>query len=770
MSKEKLIPAIVVAIVASVIAGGLLLIRSSSSYSSPEKSITAFIDAESQADLTAMEMPARKAFYQNFLGRFGEAKYREVRNIYQEAYDLAEPKWEQYREKARAAAVKEHQSIEEEISKLGHDAFSALPADKRLQLMDDRPRFNDFIFEEGLKALPANTRGKIVDPVAFRGNKDLNAFTDREGFALLPEEDQRALKTPAALSASLTPERIAFLESIGLPQLTEQKRQTIAGISSSDLKNSQEFMQRYGREPASEFLKNSALDKNVTMRKCDYIAEENTGSLFKGTYARCEFSINVRGVRRDVGAEMLRQGGVWQIYSLSPMLTAIPQAYPPRPIHRAPSTEPVATMPEPETPQEAVAPAETPVQRMRLPYDSWREVSDPATASVGWNSIMERLTALFAGHLEYLVTMLFGLLVIVLFCIVMTINFRRLRHERFLPEWLEGEIQLEEIEVTHWWSRVWLRLTNRRIVQVRLSWFLSRRKIFGIALDDIHSVTWRRYTNWILVLIAFYLFGRSNPIALLILMWGLESKILSIGFNTPLAQMPFPRARASATSFRRRQFTELATFYKKAQLHLAQVRSQKQLPVSRDVNFIPEQDKDFRWGIPVWVFVAMWLVIALGQRTIGTHVNLDGFWGGLLLGLPVAAAIQSLRSGVWSGVLGVCALVAVKFPGSIGLWLFDSKGDGGYPNLWQYVLLVAAAALIPLAAYGLSRINAIVAYAAPLLWLLPFALMRVSSLEEMRTYATCFIAIASAAAFSILAEAVAGNADQPVKGSESAGA
>ena len=291
MSKEKLIPAIVVAIVASVIAGGLLLIRSSSSYSSPEKSITAFIDAESQADLTAMEMPARKAFYQNFLGRFGEAKYREVRNIYQEAYDLAEPKWEQYREKARAAAVKEHQSIEEEISKLGHDAFSALPADKRLQLMDDRPRFNDFIFEEGLKALPANTRGKIVDPVAFRGNKDLNAFTDREGFALLPEEDQRALKTPAALSASLTPERIAFLESIGLPQLTEQKRQTIAGISSSDLKNSQEFMQRYGREPASEFLKNSALDKNVTMRKCDYIAEENTGSLFKGTYARCEFSI-----------------------------------------------------------------------------------------------------------------------------------------------------------------------------------------------------------------------------------------------------------------------------------------------------------------------------------------------------------------------------------------------------------------------------------------------------------------------------------------------
>jgi hypothetical protein len=716
-----------------------------------------------------MEMPARRALYQNFVGRFGETKFQDVRNIYQEAYDKSEPKWEQYRDKARTAAVKEHQSIAEEIDKLGHIALIALPVDKRLQLADDRPRLKNFIFEEGLKALPARERGKIVDPQAFQDNKDLNAFTDREGFALLPEEDQRALKTPAALSASLTPERIAFLESIGLPQLTEQQRQTIAGISSSDLNNPQEFMLRYGRGPASDFLKDSALDKNVTMRKCDYLAEDSFGSLFKGTYVTCGFSINVRGVRRNVSAEMLRQGGVWQIFSLSPMLKDIPEASPPpKPVHRVPVEEPITSTPL--VAQEAVAPPDTTLHTMRLPNDPWREVSDPAIVSVGWNSILEKLSGLFGEHLEYLVTALFGLLVIVLFCIIMTINFRRLRHEKFLPEWLEGEVQVEEIEVSHWWSRVWLRLTNKRIVQVRLNWFLSRRKIFGIALDDIHSVTWRRYTNWLLILIALLLFGRSNPIALLVLMWGLESKILSIKFNAPLAQLPFPRARASATSFRRRQFNELATFYKKAQLYLAQVRTQKQLPVSRDTSLIPEQDKDFSWGIPVWVFVAMWLVITLGQRTIGTHVTLDGFWGGLLLGLPVAAAIQSLRSGIWSGVLGAFALVAVKFPGSIGLWLFDSKGDGGSPNVWQYVLLVVAAALIPLAAYGLSRVSKIAAYAAPLLWLLPFALMRVSSLEEMRIYATCFIAIASAAAFSILAEAVAGPAAPPVGGSESAGA
>jgi hypothetical protein len=329
---------------------------------------------------------------------------------------------------------------------------------------------------------------------------------------------------------------------------------------------------------------------------------------------------------------------------------------------------------------------------------------------------------------------------------------------------------LEEIEVSHWWSRVWLRLTNKRIVQVRLSWFFSRRKIFGIALDDIHSVTWRRYTNWILILLGILLFGRTNPIALVVLMWGLESKILSIRFSTPLAQMPFPRARATITSFRRRQFNEMATFYKKAQLYLAQVRTQKQLPVQSNVSFIPEEDKDFSWGVPVWIFVAMWLVIALGQRTLGNHVTLEGLWGGILLGLPVAAAVQSLRSGVWTGILGASALIAVKFPGSLGLIVLASGGDGGSPNLWQYVVLVVGASVIAAVAYGLSRVHPMAAFLAPLLWLLPIAMMQPTSLAEMRTYATCLIAIASAATFSILAGAVAGRAAQPVAGSETAGA
>jgi len=752
MSSAKLYPAIGVLVVAGIVAGVLLLIGNSAPYSSPEKSIAAFVGAESRADLAALEKPASPALYRNFVGQFGEAKYREIRNAYQEAYNLADPKWEEYRAKAQAGAQKEHESLAEQINKLGRDAFTALPENERLKLTDDRARFDDFVFSEGLKALPANLRDKIADPQAFRENRDIVEFTNREGFAQLPAEDQQALKSPAALSADLTPERIAFLESIGIPQLSAKQREAIAGIPSSELRDPQEFMFRFGHDPAQDFLKNAALNPTVATIKCKYSSEDDRGSLFKGSDATCTFRINVRGSEVESGANVVKQQGAWKIAGLYPMLTAVRAAYPPRPVRGERVEQPSAPV------EPAVTNAPAFIQRPEIPHASWQDVYDSTTSAVERDYLFTLLSRTFGELSSRVITALFLLLAIVVFCVIMTINFRRLRQERFLPEWLEGEVQLEEIEVSHWWSRVWLRLTNKRIIQVRLSWLFSRRKIFGVALDDIHSATWRRYINWFLILLGVLLFGRSNPAALFVLMWGLESRILSIRFNAPLAQMALPRARASITSFSRRQFSELATFYKKAQLHLAQVRTQKQLPVPSSVKFVPEVDKDFAWGRVVWLFVALWLIIALGQRTLGGHVTLEGFWAALLLGLPVAAAARNLRSGVWSGLLGASVFIAVKLPGSYGLILLDSGNDGGNPNLWQYVVLVLGAVFIAAVAFGLSRMHPLAAFAAPLLWLLPMALIQPSLLGEMSTYATCSIAIASAAAFSIVADALTGPA------------
>ncbi len=764
MPRSKEFAVIGVAIVASLVALGLFLIGSHAPYATPEKSIAALIDAESRADLSAMEGAATPALYRNFIGGFGQAKYQEIRNIYQQAYDLAEPKWQEYREKAQAAALKEHQSIADEIQKFGRDAFSALPTDQRVALTDDRARFNDFVFEQGLKALPANLREKIADSQAFRENRDLVDFTNREGFALLPEEDRNALKSAAALSASVTAERIAFLESIGLPQLTEQQRQTIAGVPSSELSDPQDFMFRHGQNAAQNFLKNASLAPKASLGKCEYYSEDHLGSLFKGSIAECAFSIVVRGGTINTTAELFKQKGEWKIVSLQPMLTGISAAYPPKPVRQETAEEPAASSP---APVEQVTNTQVSVQRVWLPHASWSHVTDSASVAIERNIFFGAIAQIFPGPLSLFLTTMFVALGLILFCIVMTINFRRLRDETFLPEWLEGEVPLEEVKVLHWWSRVWLRLTNKRIIQVRVSWLFSRRKIFGIALDDIHSATWNRYVNWLLILVGIWLFRYTNPIALLVLMWGLESRILNIQFNAPLARMPFPRVRATLTSFRRRQFNELAVFYKKAQLYLAQVRTQKQLPVPRDIRFMPEEDKDFSWGRPVWLLIAAWMIITLGQRTLGSHVTLEGLWGGVLLGLPVAAAAKSLRNGVWSGLLGAAALTAVKFPGSIGLLFLDKSGDGGSPNLWQYAVLVAGAVVVALVAYGLSQVQKLAAFVAPLLWLLFIAMMRPAAVGEVSTYVTCFVAIASAAVFSLLVDSVAGQAGPPVGTPES---
>ena len=97
MRFKKLFVVIGVAIIASVVACGLLLISSAAPYSSPEKSLTAFVDAGiyRPTSLPWRSQPAGR-YIRTSLAASERKKYREVRNTYQEAYDLAEPQWEQY--------------------------------------------------------------------------------------------------------------------------------------------------------------------------------------------------------------------------------------------------------------------------------------------------------------------------------------------------------------------------------------------------------------------------------------------------------------------------------------------------------------------------------------------------------------------------------------------------------------------------------------------------------------------------------------------------
>jgi len=330
---------------------------------------------------------------------------------------------------------------------------------------------------------------------------------------------------------------------------------------------------------------------------------------------------------------------------------------------------------------------------------------------------MDSLTD-FLGSLlrQYLVTPVFFAFVGALFVYVMTWNYLRLRREKLTPDFLEGERPLDELEVNWVLMRTKMVLTNRRIIQLRLNWFLSKRKVLALALADLHSIVWRRHTNWICLLAGFYFVGTLNPLALLLVLYALQGKIYSVIFDTPLAQMLW--TRVPVRSLRRAQMGELVRFYRNAQAAWASVRAEKGLPAgAAPVSPVPEREADFLWGRPVWVYVVLLLVVGFLQRLLEPHLSFDDYFCvPIYLGLPVAVAYRSTRDGLWAAILGFAALLTVKFPisGLAALIL----GDGRSPYFEQYLLVMVTLVLMVLVASAIAKmVHPSLAFLAVLLWL-----------------------------------------------------
>ncbi len=303
-----------------------------------------------------------------------------------------------------------------------------------------------------------------------------------------------------------------------------------------------------------------------------------------------------------------------------------------------------------------------------------------------------------------------------LFIYVMTWNYRRLRRERLTPDLLEGEKSVDQLDVNLGLARRQSVLTNRRILQMRLSWFLSKRKQLAVALVDVHSVVWRRYSNWVLIAVGLYFAGTLNPVALLLVVWGLECKIYSIRFDTPFAQMPWTRVVVS--TFRRKQLSEFVRFYRNAQALWARIRTEKALAApTTGVGAVAERDTDFTWGRPIWIYVWFLLACGLVQRVAEPHVSFDDyFFAPVYLGLPVAVAQRSGRDAIWTALLGAVALLTIKFPSSglTGLLV----ADGRSPYFEQYLLVMITTVAMALLAAGMSQyVHPSLAFLAVLLWL-----------------------------------------------------
>ncbi len=356
--------------------------------------------------------------------------------------------------------------------------------------------------------------------------------------------------------------------------------------------------------------------------------------------------------------------------------------------------------------------------------------------------------AAFAGQLG--IEALFTLFLVGLFVYVMTRNYRRMIREEFRPNLLEGEKLLDRLDVTGLITSTRTIFTDRRVLQLYLGWFFSRRKVFSIAWVDTHSVVFKRSVAWLAFILAAFISGRINPITFLLILWGLDSRAYAIVFETPFALMPWTRVRVASRN--RAALPEFARFYQRAHAVWAQMRGEMTPATTvSGPEAIVIQETDFALGKTVWVSILVVMACAFIQRIAEGNVGFDSFaFGPIYLATPVAAARFSRRDGFWVALLGFVGILTVKFP-LVGLSGVLAN-DGGMPYFAQYIGVLVTLLLMSEASSAIARFGrpSLSAFAA-LLWIPYVALHMPTAASDLGLYARAIAAVGVALLAAVLA-------------------
>lgn len=282
--------------------------------------------AVASADLANMQKASSPAYYAEFVQHFGKRKFESVQYIYQLLYREGLPIWKEYRRKAESLASQEYNLLRQRVIELGREKFSQLELNKRMQLIEDRARFNAFLFEAGVQELPPGQRNRIDNIDEFRDQRDRDQFIERELWKVLPEEDQKILGSPAAIAKNDTPEKLSFIDRIAMDFIPERERKEIVGIPRSELNNPSEFMLKYGEPLTKAFLETLGLQWSLPLKPCSFPAEDSRGSLLRGSEAICLVNIvSKKDQERQIGSQTFKltlhkDGFRWIVIELQPNL------------------------------------------------------------------------------------------------------------------------------------------------------------------------------------------------------------------------------------------------------------------------------------------------------------------------------------------------------------------------------------------------------------------------------------------------------------------
>jgi len=286
-------------------------------YSEPAKAASALMVAAEKANLGGFRDACVPAYYQSFVRHFGEQKYRRTESIFNAAYRHGEQRWWQYRLRANELAQSALRRLHEKAVASGKEAFTRLGVEERMKLIENRSDYAKFLAEAGKKALSGEERSSVEALEAFLKREETEAAL-AQVWALMSEEDRKALGAQGALSSASTPEKLAFIDAVGIPQLPEEMQTEIKGIQRWELALPDAFKFKYGEPLAEAFLKERRIRSAAAGPPCAFPKQDNEGSYLRGEVANCTVLVVTPSRSVPIGLTLKKVGFKWLVAAAEP--------------------------------------------------------------------------------------------------------------------------------------------------------------------------------------------------------------------------------------------------------------------------------------------------------------------------------------------------------------------------------------------------------------------------------------------------------------------